>query len=190
MTNFWLAPSGCNHSRCRSDPTMMAYSSGPSVSEPSVAMRLRNAGATPPEKPGSTLTSIPIFKISYPGILAPIVAAHSNTHHGAMGTRRIGVDERNSSDCAARRDRIIALGDHPYQFRPASASLSSFVLAFLERLLANRSAIMHARGNEDRCPLPRGGVRASTSSKESHRTHRTKNVSARRIKVSWQMTAL
>jgi hypothetical protein len=42
---------------------MMAYSSEPSVSEPSVAMRLRNAGATPPEKPGSMLTSIPIFKI-------------------------------------------------------------------------------------------------------------------------------
>jgi hypothetical protein len=49
----------------------------------------------------------------------------------------------------------------------------------------------HACTRERRSlPLPHGGVQASTSSKESHRTHRTKNVSARRIKVSRQMTAL
>jgi hypothetical protein len=63
------------------------------------------------------LTSIPIFKIFYPGVLAPVAGVYSTRHHRVAGAGR----ERNSL-------RIIALGEHPYQLRAASASPSSFVL--------------------------------------------------------------
>jgi hypothetical protein len=41
-------------------------------------------------------------------------------------------------------DRIIARDDHPYQFRAASASPSSFVLASLNDGSTQRSVMMHA----------------------------------------------